>query len=450
MSKSRSATPVPNLPINTPPTPKPSTSRLESNETVPYLTPTTEHPRGRYTPPSYPSPSLQQHREAQSSTSTRRRADSSPDEPSPKRRKKMTSRDAKSSSTRSSPSTDSQDELADADHDATAHEQSTEAQPAAPVRKKRTRTLTTPHQSSVLHALLAQSRFPTTAMREEVGRAIGLSARKVQNQRQKARRPRSQSDAPPAQPAQYEPYANVPERFLYNPEATFASQGRASGVSPHRSDTHASQTGLPVPLGESELRVPHEYGWPMTQRPSMDNPYPHLHGTRPPTPGSSTSRLRSSTAIADPRSQGFSRTLPPLTSRAPPMSSGYVPSARTSVLPPMTHSAPPTAVASEYRSSVSPDPQVVDRSQDYQVRVGLNIPPPFTLQPPPQWDPSALAPRPSTSSWSRPANRTIETLPPYVSPQRPLQLRPDDDDPGLDPPPRRRSGRYDPIRDNQS
>lgn len=205
-------------------------------------------------------------------------------------------------------------------------------------------------------------------------------------------------------------------------------------------------SGLPVPLGESELRVPHEYGWPMTQRPSMDNPYPHLHGTRPPTPGSSTSRLRPSTAVADPRSQGFSRTLPPLTSRAPPMSSGYVPSSRTSVLPPMTHSAPPTAVASEYRSSVSPDLPVVDRSQDYQVRGGMNIPPPFTLQPPPQWDPSALAPRPSTSSWSRPANRTIETLPPYVSPQRPPQPRPDDDDPRLDPPPRRRSGRYDPIR----
>ncbi|KAL4261088.1 Homeobox domain-containing protein [Pleurotus pulmonarius] len=406
MSKSRSATPVPNLPINTPPTPKPSTSRLESNETVPYITPTTEHRRGRYTPPSYTSPSLQLHREAPS-TSTRRPADSPPDEPSSKRRKKMTGRDAKSSSTRSSPSTDSQDELADAEHDVTAHEHSAEAQPIAPVRKKRTRTLTTPHQSSVLHALLAQSRFPTTAMREEVGRAIGLSARKVQiwfqNQRQKARRPRSQSDAPPAQPAQYEPYSNVPERFLYNPEATFvtSSQGRASGMPPHRSDTHAR---LPAPLGEPELRVPHEYGWPMTQRSAMDNPYPHLHVTRPPTPGSSTSRPR-----PDSMSQGFSRTLPPLTSRAPPMSSAYMPSSRTSVLPPMTHSAPPTAVASEYRGSASPD---VDRFQDYQVRGGMSIPPPFTLQPPPQWDPSALAPRPSTSSWSRPANRTIDTLPP--------------------------------------
>ncbi|KAH0580708.1 hypothetical protein H2248_002193 [Termitomyces sp. 'cryptogamus'] len=57
-------------------------------------------------------------------------------------------------------------------------------QPAAPLpKKKRTRTLTTPHQAAVLHALLAKSRFPNTAVREEVGRSIGLSARKVQVRR---------------------------------------------------------------------------------------------------------------------------------------------------------------------------------------------------------------------------------------------------------------------------
>ncbi|KAF8265873.1 hypothetical protein EI94DRAFT_1702164 [Lactarius quietus] len=82
-----------------------------------------------------------------------------------------------------------------------------------PAKKKRTRTLTTPHQSAVLHALLAQSRFPTTAMREEVGRSIGLSARKVQvwfqNQRQKARRPRNQDSAPLTRPPQYGAFPNV-------------------------------------------------------------------------------------------------------------------------------------------------------------------------------------------------------------------------------------------------
>ncbi|KZP09347.1 homeobox-domain-containing protein [Athelia psychrophila] len=60
-------------------------------------------------------------------------------------------------------------------------------------KKKRTRTLTTPRQATALHALMAQTPFPTTAMREEVGEQIGLTARKVQiwfqNQRQKSKRP---------------------------------------------------------------------------------------------------------------------------------------------------------------------------------------------------------------------------------------------------------------------
>ncbi|PVG02416.1 hypothetical protein CPB86DRAFT_577958 [Serendipita vermifera] len=68
---------------------------------------------------------------------------------------------------------------------------STEESPVVP-RKKRTRTLTTSHQSSVLLALLSRTPFPTTAEREEVGRAIGLTARKVQvwfqNQRQKQKK----------------------------------------------------------------------------------------------------------------------------------------------------------------------------------------------------------------------------------------------------------------------
>lgn len=65
-------------------------------------------------------------------------------------------------------------------------------------KKSRTRKVTTSDQSAVLRALLAevmrlyqfrdflersdtvQSHFPTKAMREEVGRSIGLSARTVQ------------------------------------------------------------------------------------------------------------------------------------------------------------------------------------------------------------------------------------------------------------------------------
>ncbi|KAI0271225.1 hypothetical protein BGY98DRAFT_937061 [Russula aff. rugulosa BPL654] len=101
---------------------------------------------------------------------------------------------------------------------------STPPHPPQPIKKKRTRTLTTPHQSAALHALLAQSRFPTTAMREQVGRSIGLSARKVQNQRQKARRPRDSknqgSPAAPARPPQYGAFPNVPAAPFLHPSAS--------------------------------------------------------------------------------------------------------------------------------------------------------------------------------------------------------------------------------------
>ncbi|KAG8934714.1 hypothetical protein FRC02_009417 [Tulasnella sp. 418] len=48
------------------------------------------------------------------------------------------------------------------------------------VKKKRTRTLPTSHQSAELNKLLSETPFPSTARREELGRRIGLSARKVQ------------------------------------------------------------------------------------------------------------------------------------------------------------------------------------------------------------------------------------------------------------------------------
>ncbi|KAL4248988.1 hypothetical protein ABKN59_006411 [Abortiporus biennis] len=117
---------------------------------------------------------------------------------------------------RSSPSaSSSQGDMADNEMDAgTSSQPAEETAAPPPPKKKRTRTLTTPHQSAVLHALLAQSRFPTTAMREEVGRAIGLSARKVQiwfqNQRQKARRPKNQSGPPLTRPPQFGPFTNAP------------------------------------------------------------------------------------------------------------------------------------------------------------------------------------------------------------------------------------------------
>ena len=99
---------------------------------------------------------------------------------------------------RSSPSDSSQSDRRDHGSEGEQEHASPTTYKFAEPKKKRTRTLTTPHQAAVLHALLAQvcpvahkhdpvtevgpkkSRFPTTAMREAVGKQIGLSARKVQ------------------------------------------------------------------------------------------------------------------------------------------------------------------------------------------------------------------------------------------------------------------------------
>jgi hypothetical protein len=61
---------------------------------------------------------------------------------------------------RSSPSSDSQSGMADTEIDQKKNTQNPGATGAAPQKKKRTRTLTTPHQAAVLHALLAQVRAP--------------------------------------------------------------------------------------------------------------------------------------------------------------------------------------------------------------------------------------------------------------------------------------------------
>ena len=58
-------------------------------------------------------------------------------------------------------------------------------------KEKRKRTVTTPYQTRVLRKMLAQSAFPSTEMRENLARALGMTPRTVQiwfqNQRQKAK-----------------------------------------------------------------------------------------------------------------------------------------------------------------------------------------------------------------------------------------------------------------------
>ncbi|KAL0564465.1 hypothetical protein V5O48_017580 [Marasmius crinis-equi] len=153
-------------------------------------------------------------------------------------------------SDRSSPSLDSESDLADTEE--TESERSN-LPPTAP-KKKQTRALTTPRQSSAaLHALLAQSQFPTTAMREEVGRTIGLSARKVQiwfqNQRQKARRPRTQNETPARPQYQYGPFPIVsdPDANLYPRSQTHLGRPPMGSTFTHETEGQYDPGLLPQP-----------------------------------------------------------------------------------------------------------------------------------------------------------------------------------------------------------
>ncbi|KAF9039226.1 hypothetical protein BJ165DRAFT_1531318 [Panaeolus papilionaceus] len=320
----------------------------------------------------------------------------------------------------SSPSSDSQDDMADTELEARTPDRADPQPPSTTAlpKKKRTRTLTTPHQSAVLHALLAQSRFPTTAMREEVGRSIGLSARKVQiwfqNQRQKARRPRSKSDAPMNR-TQYGPFPNTPEssagihifeeRSIDHPPY---NDSVSADVQPGLNEPPARLLGPGVPgaVGyapqHSYRQIPPISAPPTEGRFSMGSSFPRASSPVYASPRAhSMSLTRPATSQpAHWRERDPSRTLPPLTmtrpssaahgSRRLPSSSG--PSHPYMLSRPMFH--PPR--------STSPEPRFAHLPPDPVNRPPLNLPPPFTLQPPPQWDESSFStlPRPSSGVWS--------------------------------------------------
>ncbi|CAE7227248.1 unnamed protein product [Rhizoctonia solani] len=91
-----------------------------------------------------------------------------------------------------------------------------------PAPKKRTRTLMTPDQLTALHRLLSQTRFPTTEQREQCGREIGLSARRVQvwfqNQRQKSKAQQQASSTAGGSRQAMAPQSAGPYRvFNYSP-----------------------------------------------------------------------------------------------------------------------------------------------------------------------------------------------------------------------------------------
>ncbi|KAI0738258.1 hypothetical protein C8Q80DRAFT_1113754 [Daedaleopsis nitida] len=336
---------------------------------------------------------------------------------------------------RSSPSgSSSQGDMADTEEGgARKPSHSESAAEGPPPKKKRTRTLTTPHQAAVLHALLAQSRFPTTQMREEVGRSIGLSARKVQNQRQKARRPRGQASttsAPLTRPPQFGPFTNAPPGSLselsptattihsgFNPDAFYArgaggmdmGYGAVSAPSSAGSERFAhrdpyladdfSRSGMPP----TQLAGPGIPG--PSRRPTFDDPAwrarPQGGFYRPSTAATEIADMYRLTPRpgrpAGEQGPELTLTLPPVVTNVPqsrgPMSSPVSPLS-AGAYPTLASISALEASASAHRPALDdrrrtlPPPNV-----DFSTpRRPLNIPPPFTLQPQPQWDDPAFSP----------------------------------------------------------
>lgn len=347
----------------------------------------------------------------------------------------------------SSPS-DTSSQSGMADNETEPEHQSEQSPLTAPApKKKRTRTLTTPHQSAVLHALLAQSRFPTTTMREEVGRQIGLSARKVQiwfqNQRQKARRPQSDS-APLSRPAHFGPFPNAPQ--------SASSSHTAPDVPMSESFSDISEAGAsrnPVPRSgpslDPGLSGPGIPGRRTSPYPASSEEYPHIA----PSPDSVSSMPnRCDRGLGEFPSLTLREPIPRmLASRSFLMHEGAQSPPSSRMLPPIHFSALESRISTDpYVSSTSSSSLPPSQSSstgimhhheptrytDHRIPSVLGIPPPFALQPQPQWDPNSFTPftRPdfasfssqrstqfAPGSFSSPASR--DHFAPHVSPELP-------------------------------
>ncbi|KAI0338789.1 hypothetical protein BDW22DRAFT_1348228 [Trametopsis cervina] len=341
----------------------------------------------------------------------------------------------------------SQGDMADTEMEAGAAGPSEQTEQPPPPKKKRTRTLTTPHQAAVLHALLAQSRFPTTAMREEVGRAIGLSARKVQassqeissrtfidgfypldlNQRQKARRPRGQNVPPLTRPPQYGPFPSTTSGSSHGelsmaPDSSFAGSTQtsrlraASFTSPTELDPawhelrsseayqgpagfSAQLSGPGIPGGSTGPSSPDTTRAPTADPVRPRTGYPVTSGHRSPTVARPWTTEQNEPLYTIPRptrssshrrSADFAVRLPPLRLTRP--------RSRTFAESGASRGAPSSAHILSPRSPTRLPPLQPD--SPFAFEAPLRIPPPFTLQPQPQWD------DPSFSPFSRPPPHT--------------------------------------------
>ncbi|KAJ7279326.1 hypothetical protein C8J57DRAFT_132520 [Mycena rebaudengoi] len=454
MSKSRSVTPTPNFysptNISSPSAPAPSRTSIHD----PRATTASEESLN-------PSPThfTHFHSFVSSQTSdepTHRRP--SPDSPPMAKRLRHQSPE----DTSRSQSSDSQSGMADTEDLEDMSPYSETSPPSvAPLKKKRTRTLTTPHQSAVLHALLAQSRFPTTAMREEVGRSIGLSARKVQiwfqNQRQKARRPGSQSDTSQSGAAQQyssfqnaTPYSALPEGQITRVETEERAVPHSySGYPPSQFvETPLQLLGPGMPgrssqRGRPVLNLAH--GPPGRDYVGRDLPAPP-HSSRS-LPGLSTLDSENPEGPFSFRhGHDPSRTLPPLFFNQPSSRRLYSGSGSQDISL-LARSAPTTPSHDTFRTSPSPSPTFAHNLPEERPYSALGLPPPFTLQPQPQWDSSSSHRQhsPSRSLSGSHSTRTSSSSPPtsFIN-----ELAPDEDGdtPRLGSAQPSRAGRYDPVR----
>jgi len=148
-----------------------------------------------------------------------------------------------------------------------------------------------------------------------------------------------------------------------------------------------------APPTETRFATSHIY-----QRGHSPPPYtsPRMYpipGARPATSQPSSWRER------DP-----SRILPPLVSTRPSSSTYGSGRNYSSGEPPYPLSRPAFVTP----RSTSPEPRFAHLPPDPILRSSVTLPPPFTLQPSPQWDESSYTqfPRPSSSPWTRPASHS--------------------------------------------
>ncbi|VDB98084.1 unnamed protein product [Peniophora sp. CBMAI 1063] len=311
--------------------------------------------------------------------------------------------------------------------------ESSQADAPPPAKKKRTRTLTTPHQSAVLHALLAQSRFPTTAMREEVGRAIGLSARKVQvwfqaslaSLRLKARRPRNQA----GQAAEQASTGAIPLTSLPGP-SHLAQQPSTSSTAFAGSSSYGATTYGQPSASVSVSRALYEAELALRNSAAAAPPA-SLAG--PGVPGPSTSLATPLTSVPPP-------SLPRLQAPPSPVSYGYAGREFTAPLPPphrysspepygrlpgpyeSRRASPEARVHAPRDMSLSLPPLTLDESRYPRgVSPGSRLPPldtrPYSHTAPRRWTESdSILESPLAYTGSSSLRRSHSRSPPYPLP----------------------------------